>query len=73
MDMTSATASHKAAAEALLLAAEQVGSVDMAVQAARRAVRQGADILDVGGQSTRPGATPLDAASECARIIPALR
>ena len=61
------------AAKVLLPAAEQVDSIGSAVQAARRAVSQGADILDVGGQSTRPGATPLDGASECARIIPALR
>lgn len=32
----------------------------------------GADVLDVGGESTRPGATPVDAAEECDRVLPAL-
>jgi dihydropteroate synthase len=31
---------------------------------------QGADILDVGGQSTRPGAQPVGAAEELARVLP---
>lgn len=34
--------------------------------------RDGADILDIGGESTRPGASPLDAAEELARILPVL-
>lgn len=33
----------------------------------------GADILDVGGRSTRPGAAPVDAAEELRRTIPAVR
>ena len=37
---------------------------------AERMVLEGADILDVGGQSTRPGAEPLDAATECERVLP---
>lgn len=32
----------------------------------------GADIIDIGGESTRPGAQPVDAAQELARVIPAL-
>ncbi len=36
-------------------------------------VRQGADILDVGGESTRPGATPVSAEEECRRVIPVIR
>lgn len=35
-------------------------------------VEQGADLLDVGGESTRPGATPVDEATELARVIPVI-
>lgn len=34
---------------------------------------QGADILDIGGESTRPGATPVSLEDELARVIPVLR
>jgi dihydropteroate synthase len=34
---------------------------------------QGADILDVGGESTRPGATPVPEAEELRRVIPVIR
>ena len=51
----------------------QVSHVGEAVEAARRAVAQGADMIDIGGQSTRPNAPRLDAATECSRIIPAIR
>ena len=33
----------------------------------------GADVIDLGGESTRPGAQPVDAADELARVLPALR
>lgn len=36
-------------------------------------VRAGADILDVGGESTRPGAEPVSAAAEIARVVPLVR
>jgi len=35
-----------------------------------RLITQGADWLDVGGESTRPGAPSVDAAEECRRILP---
>lgn len=35
-------------------------------------VEEGADLLDVGGESTRPGATPVDESSELARVIPVI-
>jgi dihydropteroate synthase len=41
-----------------------------AIAHARRLIEQGADILDIGGESTRPGATPVDAGEEIARILP---
>ena len=34
---------------------------------------EGADIIDVGGESTRPGAVRLDAAVEAARIVPVVK
>lgn len=34
---------------------------------------QGADLVDVGGESTRPGAARVDAATEIARVVPVLR
>ena len=39
---------------------------------ARRMIGEGADILDVGGESTRPGAAPVSEAEERARVIPAI-
>lgn len=44
--------------------------VAAAVEHGLRLVEQGADILDVGGESTRPGAEPVDAAQEIARTVP---
>ena len=44
--------------------------VENALVQARRRVGEGAAIVDVGGESTRPGADPLDPAEEQARILP---
>jgi dihydropteroate synthase len=44
--------------------------VGAAVERARRMVREGADLLDVGGESTRPGHASIDAAEEIGRVIP---
>ncbi|REJ34959.1 MAG: dihydropteroate synthase [Bacillota bacterium] len=46
---------------------------DRAAQRARELVAQGADLLDLGAESTRPGSEPVDAATELARLLPALR
>ena len=35
-----------------------------------RLLREGADLLDIGGESTRPGATPVPLAQELARVLP---
>ena len=48
------------------------GGLDQALAAATLALEGGADILDLGGESTRPGAAPVDAATEIARILPLL-
>lgn len=45
-------------------------TVDAAVAHALRLVEEGADVLDVGGESTRPGAEPVDEATELARVLP---
>ncbi|MCW4114406.1 dihydropteroate synthase [Aurantimonas sp. MSK8Z-1] len=48
------------------------GSVDAAVAAALAMREAGATIIDVGGESTRPGATPVDPAQEQARVLPVI-
>jgi dihydropteroate synthase len=45
-------------------------SVDAALARAEQLLEQGATILDVGGESTRPGATPTSEAEERARVTP---
>lgn len=46
---------------------------ERAVEAALALEADGADIIDVGGESTRPGAEELPAAAEAARVLPVLR
>lgn len=41
-----------------------------AIAHARRMRAQGADVIDIGGESTRPGATPLSPETELARVLP---
>ena len=43
-----------------------------AVAAAQRMIEQGADVIDVGGESTRPGAKPVDADEERRRVLPVI-
>ena len=47
-------------------------SVEAAVAHGLRLVEQGADILDIGGESTRPGAEPVPEAGEIARVVPVI-
>ncbi len=46
---------------------------DRAVDAAVRMVEDGADLLDVGGESTRPGAQPLATDVELSRVVPVVK
>ena len=46
---------------------------DLAVDHARRLRAQGADLLDVGGESTRPGSARVAAAEELDRVLPVVR
>jgi len=47
--------------------------LDRAVAHARELVEAGADILDIGGESTRPGSAPVEAAEELDRVLPVIR
>jgi dihydropteroate synthase len=49
------------------------GDLAAIVAQARRFEAEGADLLDVGAESTRPGYRPLDEAAELARLIPAIQ
>ncbi|MDZ7849557.1 MAG: dihydropteroate synthase [Halodesulfurarchaeum sp.] len=47
-------------------------TVEQALERARQLVAEGADVLDVGGESTRPGADPVEIQQEIDRIVPVL-
>lgn len=48
-------------------------SPDAAVAEGERHLEAGARIIDIGGESTRPGAEIVDAAEECRRVVPVIR
>ena len=50
----------------------RLASVEAAVAHGLRLVEQGADILDIGGESTRPGAAPVAEAEERVRTLPVI-
>jgi dihydropteroate synthase len=59
--------------DGLLADQVQVGDpVEAALAQARRFAAEGAHILDIGGESTRPGSQPVSAEEEAARILPAI-
>src|SRR5271170_918974 len=47
-------------------------AVDLAVAHAARMVAEGATIIDVGGESSRPGSLPIEEALELARVVPVI-
>lgn len=47
-------------------------AVPAALAQARQMLAEGADIIDIGGESTRPGAEEVSAADELARVLPAI-
>ena len=47
-------------------------STEKAIEHALKLVADGADILDIGGESTRPGATPVPLDEELSRVIPVI-
>ena len=48
-------------------------SLSQALQHAQQLLADGADILDIGGESTRPGAEPASLTDELARVLPVLK
>jgi dihydropteroate synthase len=48
------------------------GEVDAALAHGQRLLSEGADILDIGGESSRPGAHPVSAEEELGRVLPVL-
>ena len=48
-------------------------TVELAVQHGLQLIAEGADILDIGGESTRPGATPVGLDEELSRVIPVIK
>src|SRR5437867_3388786 len=51
----------------------QLVAIDSAVARGLELVRQGADILDIGGESTRPGAAPVSLNEELQRVVPVVK
>jgi len=49
-----------------------LGDAQAAVARAKRLAAEGADMIDVGGESTRPGSAPISVAEELHRVIPVL-
>ena len=59
--------------DGLMTSSEATGELlDRVELLARTAVRDGADLLDLGAESTRPGHTEISAADEIARLVPAI-
>ena len=52
------------------LASSRVATVDRVVSAARAMIDAGADILDIGGESSRPGSDYVSAGTEIDRVVP---
>lgn len=51
----------------------QFFSLESAVERARQLVHEGADIVDIGGESSRPGAQPVAVEEELRRVVPVIR
>ena len=50
--------------------ASQCGTVEQVLHVAERMIEEGADILDIGAESSRPGAAPLSEQEELNRLLP---
>ena len=51
----------------------QLGDETSALARAEKLLAEGADVLDLGAESTRPGAEPVDAATELSRLLPVVK
>jgi dihydropteroate synthase len=58
--------------DGLVGAGDLAAAIDRTVAQARAMVAEGADLVDIGGESTRPGHVPVSAADEIARVVPAI-
>ena len=58
--------------DGLLAPSRAVGEAEAALAQAKEFLADGADILDVGGESTRPGSQPVSVDEEMGRVIPAI-
>ncbi len=47
-------------------------SLDKALEQCRKMLAEGADIIDIGGESTRPGSDPVNAAQQIDRVVPVI-
>ncbi len=54
-------------------AGDGIHSSAIALEQAVRMVQEGADIIDVGGESTRPGSTPISLDEELSRVVPVVQ
>ena len=59
---------HVKSRQVAVVTNETVGPLDC-----ERLVAEGADMLDIGGESTRPGNAPVPPSDEVARVVPAIR
>lgn len=48
-------------------------AMDLALERARQMLAEGAELIDVGGESTRPGSTPVSEAEELDRVVPVVQ
>lgn len=48
-------------------------SLDIALKHVKQMINEGADIIDIGGESTRPGSSAVSIDEECERVVPAIR
>src|ERR1700730_3458408 len=51
---------------------DRYSKIDAALERAARIAEEGAAVIDVGGESTRPGAAGVDPAIEIARVVPVI-
>jgi dihydropteroate synthase len=59
--------------DGLMAVHQQPDFVQVALEQARRFVEAGADLLDIGGESTRPGSQPVPLEQELERVLPVVR
>lgn len=51
----------------------RANTIGFALEKTKRMIEEGADIIDIGGESTRPGSDPVDVKEEIERVVPLIR